>query len=229
MSSAGRSALLIVFAGLIAGAVVAGLFLTIVAPEDRSDTFYFTCWTAVLQPLLLSVVGAHTALQRGVLNASEPVGAARITAALLYNLLAIGTVLLFTSMLLPRGVPERIYYGVVVSEFGAFLALLVLLGLVNVSHRAAHHEARDVRHHALSIVDEYRRVSAVASAKGWTIPLRLADGLRHSERLRSEPDTASAVLQRIRRLAELTEMPSSETHLPAVTQLLQEIEALSTT
>jgi hypothetical protein len=217
-------------AGCMVIAVTLLLFYQLYDAHARTDTFTFTVWFVVFQEALFFGSLALISLRSARTSTAVAVRIGYHTTVVLYNLVALVTVALFNSVLLPQHASPESYYTVTIAETGLLLTLLVILPAVNIAHHASHREAEVMR----SVVDQMLvtcdRLRALTEAHGWrlTQSLReLGERIRFSEGLRLNGDLVVEVSSRLDDLETLTSAGGDEAAQKAVERLVKELTIMA--
>ncbi len=222
-------------AGAVIMAVTLFLFHQLREPELRSDTFEFTKWLVLAQEAALFGGLDFVAAQAGASRTAAPVWGSYITIIVLYNAVAVGTVLLFNIWMLPPSVASaNTYYTICIAESG-LAAVLVLIQVVGITARSRHSESQASRHNVDDLVhscERCKRVLSVAEANGATRELaaslrELPRQLRFSEGLRQNPILASDVGLRLAHLEQHANESMDDESTEKAVGLVREIQALA--
>jgi hypothetical protein len=225
-----QSAGVFALAGCIVATVTLLLFYQLRDAPARSETFNFTMWFVVFQEALFFGSPAVTALYLGRTSAAEPVRIGYLTTVVLYNLIALATVALFNLVLLPQHADPKTYYTVAIAETGLWLALLVIMQLVDIAHQTSHREAEVMRGDIDRMLLTCDRLRAVSEAHGWRLAqLReLAERIRFSEGLRRNGSLVEEVWGRLDELERLASAGGDDAAHKAAERLVTEIAIVAT-
>ena len=218
--------------GCIVAAVTLLLFYQLRDAAERSETFSFTVWFVILQEVVFFGGLALTAFRTGVTSTAVPVRAAHLTTIVLYNVVALATVGIFNFVLLPqRHASPNAYYTIAVAETGLWLALLVVLRVVDIAHHAAHGEASMARTGVDEMLVTCDRVRAASESHGWRLgqAIRdLADRIRFSEGLRRNGSLAAELTGRLDELEEIATAGGDENAQKTAERMVKEISIMAT-
>lgn len=218
-------------AGCIGAAVTLLLFYQLRDAPARSETFTFTVWFVVFQEALFFGSLALTAFRSGRTSTAVPVRIGYLTTVVLYNFVALATVALFNLVLLPHHAGPKTYYTVAIAETGLWLALLVILQVVDIAHHASHREAEVMRSGVDQMLVTCDRLRALSEAHGWRLaqPLReLAERIRFSEGLRRNGSLVEEVSGRLDELEALAGAGGDDSAQKAAERLVKEISIMAT-
>ena len=218
-------------AGCIVAAVTLLLFYQFRDAPARSETFTFTVWFVVFQEALFFVSLALTAFCSGRTSTAVPVRIGYLTTIVLYNLVALATVALFNVALLPLHTGAKVYYAVAIAETGLWLALMVILQVVDIAHHASHREAEVMRGDIDLMLVTCDRLWGLSEAHGWRLaqPLReMAERIRFSEGLRRNGSLVEEVSSRLGELETLAKAGGDDAAQKAAERLVKEIAIIAT-
>lgn len=215
-------------AGLLLAAVVLFLFYALSDANSRSSTFTFTAWFSGLQVILLLASLLYTAIKDGCPGVVVPVNSARVVVAFYYNVLAVGTIIVFTQLLLPRHATPKAYYAVCIAELGVAIVVAILLETVGISHQVGHAGAAAARGRVDELLTKCDLISANAASNGWKLDMRpFSDRIRFSEGLRRNPTLVADVTVRLSELESLTNSSVQDPAQREVRRVMAEIESLA--
>ncbi len=215
-------------AGLLLTVIVPFLFYAVTDPSTRGSTFTFSAWFSATQVVLLFSSLLYAAVKDGRPGSVVPLNSAIVVVTFYYNLVAVGTVILFTEVLLPRGSTPRTYYAVCLAELGVAIAITVLLQIVAISHQVGHGAAIASRERVDELLARCDSISANATSKGWNLEiLRLSERIRFSEGLHRNSSLAAEVALRLSELESLTNSNAQPASRGEAQRLIAEIESLA--
>lgn len=218
-------------AGCIVAAVTLLLFYQLSDASARSETFTFTVSFVVFQEAVLFGSLALTASRSRRTSTAVPVRMGYLTTVVLYNLIALATAALFNFLLLPQHASPKTYYTVAIAETGLWLALLVILRLVDIAHHASHRQAELMRGGVDTMLLTCDRVRALSETHGWRLAqsLReLAERIRFSEGLRRNGSLVQEVSGRLDQLETLVSAGGDDSAQKAAERLVKEISIMAT-
>lgn len=217
-------------AGAIVSATIVVLFYQLRVPAERSITFSFTAWFTTLQSVLFFGSLALVSLSRGAEKPIVPARASLVTSTVLYNIVALATILAFNVWLLPDIARPATYYTIGGAETALWVALVVLLRMVGIVHQASHAEAIATRQGVETLTAACDRIVAAAEAGGWQISQQLrdlSDRIRFSEGIRRNAEVAADVRSRLGRLEQVVASRANTDGQASASQLLTELRALA--
>jgi hypothetical protein len=223
-----RVGLVLLSAGLLLTAVPLFLYYVPSEPQSRSLTFTFTAWFSSCQVLFLFASLLYAAIKDGRPDAVVPVNSATVVVTFCYNIVAVGTILLFTRVLLPQHATAKTYYAICIAELGVAIALVILLQMVSIAHQAGHAQGVASRQRVEKLLADCDCIAAKAAIKGWKLTMdSLAEKIRFSEGLRRNPALVDDVGLRLSQLESLTNSPARETSYSDAQKLMTEIASLA--
>jgi hypothetical protein len=191
-------------------------------------TFTFTAWFSSCQALILLASLLYAAIKDGHPGAVVPVNSATVLVTFCYNIVAIGTILLFTQVLLPQYATARAYYAICIAELGVAAAIVTLLQLVSIAHQTGHARGMAGRQRVEVLLANCDLIAANARINGWKLAIdRLAENIRFSEGLRRNPALADDIAFHLSQLESLTNSPAQETSSGEAQALVTEIASLA--
>ena len=222
-----------VLAGAVVMAVTLFLFYQLREPELRRDTFEFTAWFVLAQEAVLFGGLAFLAARAGVSRTAAPVRGSYITTIVLYNAVAVGTVLLFNTLILPLGIASaNTYYTTCVAESGLAVAALLFMQIVGVADRFGHSEAQASRANLDDLVRACERVQSVAESNGVARELTasfrsLSNQIRFSEGLRRDAALVAEVDMRVAHVEQIVSRGMDDDSIAKAAVLVREVQAIA--
>lgn len=218
-------------AGVALVATTILVFEVLAGDADTSEVYTFTYWFVVAQEVVLfGAMGLAVAPREG---AGTPLRLGSLTLVLGYNAVALGTVALFTLVLLPAGLSGPTgYYLTCAAETGLLVVLGLLLRIAGHAHAGGHVEAARGRADGELLLDHCERIRSLASAGGFDGPFltriaQLARTIRFSEALRGDAWVAEELRSELDRLEELVSEPAEEGRREDAASLLARTIALA--
>lgn len=218
--------------GFIVAVAILLLFYQLRDAAERSETFLFTVWFVIFQVFVFFGGLTLTAYRTGNTHTAVPVRVAFLTTIPLYNVAALATVGVFNFVLLPQQYASpNAYYTIAVAETLLWIALVVILRVVDIAHHAAHSEAAASRANIDVMLVTCDRIRAASDSNGWPTSqsLRmLTDRIRFSEGLRRNDSLATEMNARLDEAEAIAMAGGDDSAQKTLERIVKEISIMTT-
>ena len=163
--------------------------------QSRSETFTFTVVFLCVQEVLFFGTLACNSLYNAKNTSNFPLQLAYVSSIVLYNFIAIITVILFSFVPYLLNGHSNIYITIALTETGLCLALIVILRMVDIAHRHSHLDASQARNNIELMLHTCDRIFALNHIHKWKLAdllhqvaerIRFSEGLRRNRQLCAE-------------------------------------------